>query len=72
MEQILQRINNGMQTKYQVKNIRFENDYMFLTIDNQQLKIKLSDISQKLAQASPILRNDFSISSSGYGIHWQQ
>ena len=61
-----------MEPKHQIQNIRFENDYMFLTIDNQHLKIKLSDLSQKLGQASQILKNDYTISPSGYGIHWTQ
>jgi len=61
-----------MLPKHQIQNIRFENDFMFLTIDDQQLKINLSAISTKLGQASQILKNDYTISPSGYGIHWTQ
>lgn len=61
-----------MKPKHQIQNIHFENDFMFLTIDNQKFKINLSDISQKLRQASQILKNDYTISPSGYGIHWAQ
>ena len=61
-----------MQAKHQIQNIHFESDHMYLTIDNKQLKINLSDISDKLRDASVNLRNDYRISPSGYGIHWKQ
>ena len=45
---------------------------MLLTVDDKNYKIKLSDISSKLAKASDKIRNDYKISTSGYGIHWAQ
>jgi hypothetical protein len=39
--------------------------------DNQVIKLKLSDVSQKLAKATQTEREDFKISPSGYGIHWR-
>jgi len=53
-------------------DIHFENDYLLLYIDDQQFKVKLSEVSPKLASASEQLRNDYIISPSGYGIHWAQ
>jgi hypothetical protein len=60
-----------MEKAYNVTDIKFEGDYLFFTIDNQIIKLKLSDISDKLAKSSDIERNDYKVSPSGYGIHWR-
>ncbi|HEX2936817.1 MAG TPA: DUF2442 domain-containing protein [Bacteroidales bacterium] len=60
-----------MEKVYNISDIRFENDYLILRIDNQFIKLKLSDISEKLDKATDQERNDFNISPSGYGIHWR-
>ena len=60
-----------MEKAYNITNISFVSDFMVITINNQTIKLKLTDISEKLAKASEKERNDFKISPSGYGIHWQ-
>jgi hypothetical protein len=60
-----------MEKAYNITNISFVSDFMVITINNQTIKLKLTDISEKLANASEKERNDFKISPSGYGIHWQ-
>lgn len=60
-----------MEKAYNIKQISFENDYIILLFDNQILKLKISDVSQKLAKATQTEREDFKISPSGYGIHWR-
>jgi hypothetical protein len=50
--------------------VRFEGDMMILTIDGQERRFQVSDISPTLQQASERERNIFEISPSGYGIHW--
>ena len=60
-----------MEKAYNIKQISFENDFIILMIDNQVIKLKLSDVSQKLAKATQTEREDFKISPSGYGIHWR-
>jgi hypothetical protein len=60
-----------MEKAYNIKSIKFESDYMIITIDNQTIKLQLKDISDKLQNASEKERNDYRISPSGYGIHWQ-
>ena len=57
---------------HKIKFIHFEKGFMILTVDAATYKIKLSDVSSKLAKASDHIRNDFRISASGYGIHWSQ
>ncbi len=61
-----------MEKAYNISEIKFEKDYLILTINNQVVKLKLDQISEKLARATELQRNDFKISPSGYGIHWRQ
>lgn len=60
-----------MEKAYNISQIGFEKDYLILSIDNQAVKIKLSEISEKLSNATEQERNDFKVSPSGYGIHWR-
>jgi hypothetical protein len=60
-----------MEKAYNISDIKFENDYLILKVDNQFIKLKLTDISEKLVKATELERNDFTISPSGYGIHWK-
>ena len=61
-----------MEKAYEIKELRFENDYLIIVVDNQIIKLKLADISSKLAKASDQERQDYKISPSGYGIHWRK
>lgn len=61
-----------MEKAYHISFIKFENDCLIVKADNLLIKLKLEDISEKLAHASEQERNDFKISPSGYGIHWRQ
>jgi len=61
-----------MEKAYNITEIRFENDCLILKVDNQIFKLRLSDISDKLAKATDQERKDYKISPSGYGIHWKQ
>jgi hypothetical protein len=61
-----------MEKAYNITDIRFENNYLILRVDNQLIKLNLTDISEKLVNATNSERKDFKISPSGYGIHWRQ
>lgn len=61
-----------MEKAYNISEIRFENDYLILIVDNQTIRLKLENISRKLKFATEHQRNDYKISPSGYGIHWRQ
>jgi hypothetical protein len=60
-----------MEKAYNVSDLKFENDFLILIVDNQLIKLKISDISEKLVKASDLERKDFIVSPSGYGIHWR-
>jgi hypothetical protein len=57
---------------YNISDIQFDNDYLLIKVDNSILKVRISDASNKLAKASDSDRNDFKVSPSGYGIHWNR
>jgi len=59
-----------MEKAYNITSIEFESDLIILVINNQTIRLKLSEISDKLAKASAEQRNNFKVSPSGYGIHW--
>jgi hypothetical protein len=59
-----------MEPYHQVMGLRFEGNVMILTIDGQEQRFQVSDISPALQHASEQERNLFEISPSGYGIHW--
>ena len=46
-----------MEKAYNISQIGFEKDYLVLSIDNQVVKIKLSEISEKLSNATEQERN---------------
>jgi hypothetical protein len=52
------------------KNIRFENNYILLTVDDKNYKIDVSNFSKKLASSPDSVKNNYILSPSGYGIHW--
>jgi hypothetical protein len=60
-----------MEKAYNITDIRFENDYLILKVNNQLITLKLADISEILAKANDMERKDFKVSPSGYGIHWR-
>jgi hypothetical protein len=59
-----------MERLHNITEIRFENEFFIIKIDGKLLKFKVSEVSQRLSEASDEEKNEFSISPSGYGIHW--
>lgn len=60
-----------MRKLHKIQKLRFDNKFLYLSVDNQNIKIGLSEISDKLANANDKEKNDYEISPSGYGIHWR-
>ena len=59
-----------MKPYHHVTGLHFQGNVMILTIDGQEKRFQVSDISPALQHASEHERNQFEISPSGYGIHW--
>jgi hypothetical protein len=55
---------------HKIEAISFEQDLICLKVDGQIIKLPLSKVSKKLEEANDIQRNLYTISPSGYGIHW--
>ena len=60
-----------MEKAYNNLELVFEKEWLILIVDNQTIRLKLNDISEKLSKATTLELNDFKISPSGYGIHWR-
>jgi hypothetical protein len=59
-----------MNRLHTITEVRFENEYIIIKADGTLYKLKVSDVSKRLASASEEEKNEYSISPSGYGIHW--
>jgi hypothetical protein len=55
---------------HDVQMIDFEGTKMILAVDGQAYSIDLRTVSKRLADATDVSRRSYSISPSGYGIHW--
>ena len=53
-----------------VRDIRFEDNTMLVTIDGEGRSFELREVSGVLLNASEEDRGKYEISPSGYGIHW--
>ena len=59
-----------MKAYHKIRDIRFEDDVLFLVIDGIEHRFYVPDISTRLKNASILERQKYEISPSGYGIHW--
>jgi hypothetical protein len=59
-----------MEKIHEVQSWQVEEDYLYLTVDGVAYRIRWTDCSPRLAQASLDERSHLDISPSGYGIHW--
>jgi hypothetical protein len=53
-----------------IEAITFEQNFICLQIEGKKIRIPIEKVSKKLEAANEIQRNLFTISPSGYGIHW--
>jgi len=60
-----------MKKYHEIKNVSISKDKLKLLIDGREYEFLLASFSQKLASANEHQKNNFKVSSSGYGIHWQ-
>ena len=53
-----------------IKEIKFNQNTMILSIDGELIEVNLENVSEKLNSATDLQRQFFKISPSGYRIHW--
>jgi hypothetical protein len=59
-----------MKPYHNIENLHFSGEFMILTIDGEEKRVKLKDVSAILDRASGKDKSTFEISPSGYGIYW--
>ena len=59
-----------MKKHHKIENVKFEGSNLLITIDGQEKRFPLNEVSSILENASDEKRYSFEISPSGYGIHW--
>jgi len=59
-----------MEQIHHITEVRFEGEYIIIKVDGLLLKLKVSEISNRLSLATDEEKKAYSISPSGYGIHW--
>ncbi len=55
---------------HKIDSIRFDQNFIYLNIDGNNIKVALDSLSLKLKSADEYQRMFYKISPSGYGIHW--
>ena len=55
---------------FDIREINFDHDSIYIKIDGSSFKIPLEITSEKLRKADTIQRHLYKISPAGYGIHW--
>jgi Protein of unknown function (DUF2442) len=57
---------------HDVQRIQFEGQDMILLVDGTEYRLEIRSASKPLAQAGESAQRHFSISPSGYGVHWPE
>ena len=55
---------------HEVDHVAVRGDQLFLRVDGEEYVFRLSEISEKLANASDAERTKVEVSPSGYGLRW--
>ena len=50
--------------------VAVKGDFLILQHEGKEYRFELNSISKQLANATQAVRENFKVSSSGYGIHW--
>ena len=59
-----------MNKAHHVENVSLSGSVLHLRVDGKDYEIDLAEHSARLAGATPEQRGNFTVSPSGYGIHW--
>ena len=59
-----------MKPCHEIGTVQFKGEYMVLTVDGDEKRFRIGEISPALEKASDKERMTYEVSPSGYGIHW--
>jgi hypothetical protein len=65
-------IFNVMKSILIIEQVRLFSSSLFVTVNGREHKFNIRDLSPRLAMASDEDLNDFEVTPSGYGIHWEK
>jgi hypothetical protein len=57
---------------HNVQQLDFDGADLVLTVDDRTYRVDLASVSERLAHAGEAARRSYSVSPSGYGIHWPE
>ena len=60
-----------MDKAHDIQSIKISGTMLFMSVDGKDYEVDLSEQSGLLASATQEERGNFTISPTGYGIHWQ-
>jgi len=61
-----------MNKHHDVSNIRFEENFIIMTVDGAEYRIDLREHSPQLAARDERTKINFRLSPAGYGLHWPE
>lgn len=61
-----------MKKYHEISNIRFEENFLLMTVDGTDYRIDLREHSLELAARDERTKKNFKISPAGYGLHWPE
>lgn len=64
------KIDNKTPKYHKLSNFKFDNYFLSFLADGKSYRVDLRKQSLKLANSDLRVKNNFKISPSGYGIHW--
>ncbi len=59
-----------MKKYHEIGDVAFDGDDLLINVEGKDHRIALASISSRLLTATPMERERFEVSPSGYGIHW--
>jgi hypothetical protein len=59
-----------MTEAHDVRDAELSGTTLTMIVDGRQYRFDVTQVSKKLARATPQQRENFEVSPSGYGIHW--
>jgi len=57
---------------HRVEVIQTDDAHLYMTVDGQAYRIRWTDCSSRLVNATPSQRRRLEVAPSGYGIHWPE
>jgi hypothetical protein len=61
-----------MKKIHDVHSVRVDETHLYVTVDGKAYRVRWTDCSRRLTDATPAQRERLDVSPSGYGIRWPE